>query len=87
METLNVFSLNDEDLRTVIKSIDQGALRVSGNMLVNSEDLRLNNSFLSLNLVKITREKLKQDQSIRSELDLAWKNDFVEVFVPYVEQL
>jgi len=32
----NDISLSNEDLRTVIKSIDQGALRVSGNILVNS---------------------------------------------------
>jgi hypothetical protein len=70
-----------------MKSIDTGALRVSGNLLVNSDPFSVSTSILALRVVKLLKDKLMEDSQVRTSLRPQWKSDFVDITVPYNEML
>jgi hypothetical protein len=70
-------------LKEVMKSIDTGALRVSGNLLVNSDPFSVSTSILALKVVKLSKDKLMEASQVRTSLRPQWKSDFIDISVPY----
>jgi hypothetical protein len=72
-------------LSKLMKSIEVGAIRVSGNLLVDLQPFSISNNILSLKVAKVTVSSLQKQNLIRTELIPMWKSDFVEISVPYNE--
>ena len=70
-------------LKEVIKSIDTGALRVSGNLLVNSAPFSVSSSILALKVVKLSKNKMMEASQVRTNIRPQWKSDFVDITIPY----
>ena len=74
-------------LKEVMKSIDTGALRVSGNLHVNSAPFSVSSNIVALKVVKLSKDKMLEASQVRTDLRPQWKSDFVDITVPYNEKL
>jgi hypothetical protein len=74
-------------LKEVMKSIDTGALRVSGNLLVNSAPFSVSSNILALKVIKLSKDKMMEASQVRTDLRPQWKSDFIDITVPYNEKL